>query len=188
MAVYPLSGKPFLTPTTAHSGGTLIPGLVDNVDDSISIQFSTPVEYCRIGLGAKGGIESRVGHEGPLLLLLACKDNGAAALKMLLSHLTTSGTGFQPTGTGATKAHGAPPSFAMVIRPISTTALHLYAPAWRVAENADIKAIYGQTAELAMFGQNILPLVANRTPAQSTRAWLWDTAANIDTEYGLTEP
>lgn len=185
MAVYPLSGKIYTSPTQAHSGGTLVPGVVDNVQDNFSVQFSTPVEYARTALGAQGGIESRVGHEGPLILLVPLKDNGAASLTILLSHLTTAGAYFVPTGTGATKAHGQPPSFAMVVRPISATELHLYAPAWRVAENADLRAIYGQDSSVTMFGQNILPLIANKAPGQTTRAWMIGTAAAIDTEYGL---
>ena len=188
MAVYPLSGKLYTSPRSAHGpSGTLVPGVVDNIQDSFSVQFSAPIEYARTGLGANGGIESRGGHEGPLLLLVPLKDNGAASLTILLSHLTTAGANFVPTGTGATKAHGQPPSFAMVVRPISATELHLYAPAWRVAENADLKAIYGQDSSLAMFSQNILPLIANRAPGQTTRAWMLGTAAAIDTEYSLSE-
>ncbi len=185
MATYGLSGKLYTAPTTAHTGGTIVKGVVDDMADTFSVQFSAPVDYCRTGLGAKGGIESRIGHEGPLVLLVPLKDNGAASLTILLSHLTTAGANFVPTGTGATKAHGTSPYFAMVVRPNDATELHLYSPAWRIAENADLKAIYGQDANVKMFGENILPLIANKLPGQTTRAWMLGTAAAIDTEYGF---
>ena len=187
MATYPCSGKCYLTPTSARAGGTIVPGIVDNIQDSFTIQFDAPVDYCRTGLGAKGGIESRMGHEGPLILLLPLRDNGATSRSITLAHLTTNGTGFQPTGSGATNAHGSPPSFAMIVRPTVEAELHLYSPCWRLATNADLKAIYGQGADVAMFGQNIVPLIANRAPGQTTRAWLWGTYAAINTEYGWSE-
>lgn len=188
MAVHTVSGKCYLSPTSARAGGTLVPGIVDNLQDSFSIQFDAPVRYVRTGLGAQGGIESRMGHEGPLLLLLPLRDNGANSRSITLAHLTSAGATFAPTGTGATKAHGAPPSFAMIVRPTLDTELHLYSPVWRLATNADLRAIYGQAAEVSMFGQNIVPLIANRAPGQTTRAWLWGTYAAINTEYGWSEP
>ena len=57
---------------------------------------------------------------------------------------------------------------------------------WRIADNADLKAIYGQDANVKMFGENILPLIANKLPGQTTRAWMMGTAAAIDTEYSLS--
>lgn len=186
MAVYALSGKCYTAPTAAHGGGTIVPGIVDDIQDSFSIRIPAPIDLCRVGLGAKGGIESRAGHEGPLLLLLPLKDNSAAARTLLFSHLTADGAAMAPTGTGVTGVHAKPPSFAMVVRPNSATELHLYSPAWRIADNAELQAIFSET--IPHFGPNILPLIANRAPGQTTRAWLWAAAAAINTEYSLTEP
>lgn len=186
---YAISGRCFLSPTGARTAGTEVPGIFDEMVDAITFYYPSAVDYARVGLGAKGGLESREGHEQPALLLIPLKHDGVngrdTLLKLIWAHCTTNGTAFQPTGTGATKAHGVPPSFAMVVRPDIAGELHLYSPTWRLATGADQQGVYSQV--LAQIGPGILPLVANRAHGATTRAWLWGTAASINTEYGLSD-
>lgn len=188
MSVYEISGKPLLSPTSARAGGTLIEGLIDSMSDVLTLLIPFRGDYARVGLGAKGGIETRMGHELPVTLLLPFKNQGslAQARTLIFSHLTTSGTALAPTGGTATKPHATPPSFAMIIRPEMAAHPHLYSPTWRVAEIAELQMIYSQ--EVSHIEGNFLPLIANRAHAATTRGWMFDTYANVNTEYGWSEP
>lgn len=186
---YAISGRCFLTPTGARTGGDEVPGIFDEMSDAITFYYPSAIEYARVGLGAKGGLESRAGHEQPALLLIPLKHDGVNSrdrlLKMIWAHCTTNGTAFQPTGTGATGAHGTPPSFAMIVRPTISTELHIYSPTWRLATGADQQTVFSQV--IAQIGPNILPLIANRAHGATTRPWLWGSASAINTEYSLSD-
>lgn len=187
MAVYEISGKVILSPTAMRTGGTLVEGIIDDVSDAITLLIPFQGRYLRTGLGANGGIETRMNHEQPITLLLPFKNlkNLAQARTLIFSHLTTSGTSLVPTGGNATKAHGTPPTFALAVRPDDDAKPHLYSPNWRIAEVADLQMIYSQ--EVSHIEGNFLPLVANKAHGQTTRAWMFDAYANINTEYSLTE-
>ena len=188
MGVYETSGKPYLSPTSARAGGTLIEGIISEMSDAITLLIPFRGEFVRVGLGAKGGIETRMGHEMPITLLLPFKNEGslAQARTLIFGHLTTSGTGLSPTGGTATKPHGTPPSFAMIIRPELAAHPHLYSPTWRVTDFAELQMIYSQ--KISHIEGNFLPLIANRAHAATTRGWMFDTYAALNTEYGWTEP
>lgn len=189
MPPYAISGRCLLGPTGARTGGDEVPGIFDDAPDAITFYYPSAIEYVRTGLGAKGGIESRQGHEQPALLLIPLKHDGVnnrdRLLKMIWAHCSTNGTAFQPQGTGAVKPHGVPPAFAMIVRPTIAGELHLYSPYWRLAEGADQQGIYSQI--LAQIGPGLLPLIANQAHGATTRPWLWGTAAAINTEYGLSD-
>lgn len=156
--------------------------------DAITLLIPFRGELVRVGLGAKGGIETRQGHELPLTMLLPFRsaDELAQARTFIFNHLTTSGTALAPWGGTATKPHATPPSFALIIRPEIAGHPHLYAPKWRMAEVAELQMIYSQ--KVSHIEGNFLPLVANQTHAATTRPWMFDTYANINTEYGWSEP
>jgi hypothetical protein len=187
MATYELSGKPILSPTAMRTGGTLIEGIIDDTEDAITLLIPFQGRYVRTGLGDKGGIETRQGHELPITLLLPFKNkkNLAQARTLIFNHLTTNGTQLQPWGTGATKAHGTPPTFALCIRPDISTHPHLYSPQWRMAEVADLQLVYSQ--EVSHIDGNFLPLIANQAHGATTRPWMMGAYADINTEYSLTE-
>jgi hypothetical protein len=187
MAVYEISGKPMLTPTSARAGGTLVEGIINAGEDAITVLIPFRGELVRVGLGAKGGIETRHTHEQPITLLLPFKNAGSLdqARTLIFSHLTTSGTGLSPTGGTATKEHARTPSFAMIIRPELEQHPHLYSPTWRITDFAELQLIYSQ--KLSHIEGNFLPLIANRAHAAATRAWMFDTFAAINTEYGWSE-
>ena len=194
MPVYELSGKLLLTPTTARTGGTLVEGVLEDLEDAITLLVPFVGEYCRTGLGAKGGIETRQGHELPITLLLPFKSRTAVAQArtLIFNHLTTNGTSLQPWGTGATPPHASPPSFAAIVRPsdaavtADANALHAYSPRWRMAEVADLSLIYSQS--MPHIEGNFLPLVANQAHGGTTVPWKMGGYAVVNTAYGWTEP
>ncbi len=188
MGVYEISGKPILTPTSARAGGTPIEGIIKEVESAITLLVPFRGELVRVGLGAKGGIETRHLREMPITLLLPFANEGSLdqARTLIFSHLTTSGTGLSPTGGTATKDHATPPSFAMIIRPEVEAHPHLYSPTWRITDFAELQMIYSQ--RISHIEGNFLPLIANRAHGATTRAWMFDTYTAINTEYGWSEP
>lgn len=194
MATYELSGKFILTPTSARAGGTVVEGLVEDVPDAITLLVPFQGEYSRVGLGDKGGIETRQGHELPITLLLPFKSRTALAQArtLIFNHLTTDGVNLVPWGGTSTRPHRVTPSFAGIVRPnddavtADANALHVYSPRWRMAELADLQLIYSQS--VSHIEGNFLPLVANQAHAGTTPPWKMSGYAAMNTAYGWTEP
>jgi hypothetical protein len=188
MAVYEMNGALVLTPTSARAGGTIVEGVMEDIADAMQLLIPFRGRYARVGLGAKGGLETRAGHEQPITLQIPFKNrkNLAQARTLMLSHVTTSGTNMAPHGGTATKPHATPPSFALMVRPIAADEPHLYAPRWRVVEFQEVLLTYGQS--VSHVDGNILYLMANQAHGATARPWLYGAYADINTEYGWSEP
>lgn len=180
--VYSTPANLYLTPTSAASGGTLIAGI-----DGREIVFDPGMELSNrmVGLGANSGFRTRMRRVRPARLFVPIRNQGATALKILLSHLTTDGAIMRPTGGTATTAFAKLPTFALVVRPILTTEKHLYAPNWAlVSETAQIiqhSEIAAQLAGAYMVLQPCRPT----TLSSGVPSWEWAASATIDTVFGL---
>ena len=180
--VFPTPGKLYLAPTNATTGGTLISGIDEQ---AVTLAVGTETRLRRTGVGADSGFRVRHGRLVAPRLVIPLRQQDATALKILFSHLTTSGTSFRPTGGTSTKEFAKLPTFAMVVRPDDTTQKYLYSPNWAVSDEST-QAVLTNDSSPQLEG-NVLVLVATRpTDAQaSSPSYLWDTSANINTAYGL---
>lgn len=178
--VYATPGAPYVTPTDATTGGTLLAGIEEQ---SISFDPGLETRLRRTGVGASAGYRMRAGRVQPARLIMPLRDQSSAALKILFSQLTTSGTTFRDKGGTAAAEFAKLPTFAIVLRPKSTSEKYLYAPNWALSQ---------ESAQLVLHHENgpqlsdaVLVLVATKPSNATGPAWMWDTAANIDTAYGL---
>lgn len=180
MAVNPVTGKCYLDPTDARTGGTLVRGVVDDVPDALTFFVPANVLVLRSGLGPLDGPTSHLMRWPDVLLLLPMKDDQVEAMELLYAHLTTDGLHFNPD---TMKPGSKMPSFEMIVRPTSESRLHIYSPNWRTATAPEQQGVYSQA--LNQIEGNFLPLIANGAPATGKRPWMWDTAAAIDAHYEL---
>lgn len=178
--VYATPGELYLSPTNATTGGTLISGVEEQ---DISMTVSPDVRVFRTGIGVNAGFTMLRGRQEPARLLIPLRQQDTTGLKILLSHLTTSGGSIRPTGGTATAELRALPSFALILRPKSTSEKYLYSPYWQVSPEQELAVLHSEDG--AQLEGNILVLVATQAVGVSTPPWLWDTAANINTAYGL---
>lgn len=180
--VYATPGSLYLSPTNATTGGTLIGGVEEQ---SISLVVSDEVRLRRNGVGSSSGFRLRHGRLNPPRLIIPLRQQDATALKILFSHLTTDGTTFRETGGTATKEFAALPTFAIVLRPKNTGEKYLYSPNWSVADESLHLVNHSEDAS-QLEGVSMVMIAGRPTDAQSgSPAYLWDTAANINTAYGL---
>lgn len=180
--VYATPGSLYLAPTDATTGGTLIGGVEEQ---SIVLALSSRTRLRRNGVGTASGYRVRHGRLEAPRLIVPLRQQDSTALKILFSHLTTDGTTFRATGGTATKEFAKLPTFAMVLRPSSTSEKYLYSPNWAVTDESAQSILHSEQGP--QLDGAALVLVATRpTDAQSgSPSYLWDTAANIDTAYGL---
>jgi hypothetical protein len=180
--VFATPGSLYLAPTDATTGGTLIGGIEEQ---SISLVLSMRSRLRRNGVGSASGFRVRHGRLEAPRLIVPLRQQDATALKILFSHLTTDGSTFRPVGGTATDEFAKLPTFSMVLRPSSTGEKYIYSPNWAVTDESAHLIMHSE--QMAQLDGAALVLVATRpTDAQSgSPAYLWDSAANIDTAFGL---
>lgn len=172
---HPTPGQLFLNPTSAEVGGTQIKGIEERM-----IQFSWPSDVVvrRSGVGTGSGFISRLRRDNPAILAIPFRSHSANAIKILWSHLTTSGTGISE-GAG-THPHEVLPSFSLIVRPLLDTENYIYAPKWRLMTENDQGLLYHRL--LPVFSNNTLFLIAN-DPEADVEPVMWDSSTAIDLEY-----
>lgn len=180
--VFATPGKLYLAPTNATTGGTLIGGIEEQ---SISLVVSSQTRLRRNGVGSASGFRVRHGRLDAPRLIVPLRQQDATALKILFSHLTTDGSTLRPVGGTAAKEFEKLPTFALGWRPNDTTQNYFYGPNWAVSdESAQLILHSEQAAELE--GAALVLVATRPTDAQSgSDAYMIDTAANINTAYGL---
>lgn len=178
--VYATPGTLHLTPTSAAVGGTAIPGILER-----DISFSPGIETRRrrTGVGASAGFRYRRGRVAPDRLFISLRNQSATALKIIFAHLTTDGATIRPTGGTATAPFAKLPTFALVVRPDLTTEKYIYAPNWQLTDESVGLVVHSDDASQLEGSQ--LVLEAARPTNATGPACMWDTAANINTAFGL---
>lgn len=178
--VYATPGALYLAPTDATTGGTLIAGVQEQ---NIALQIGLETRMRRSGVGTSAGFRVRHGRIRETRLIIPLRQQDTTGLKILLSHLTTDGSTFRPTGGTSAAEFAKLPTFALVLRPTNTSQKYLYSPNWALTDESSALVVHNDQA--AQLEGASLVLVATRPTNATGPAWMWDTAANINTAYGL---
>lgn len=181
--VYATPGKLYLTPTSVTgTTGTHIVGIEER---DILLDVSGEVRIRRNGVGASAGIKVIHGRWQAARLLIPLRQQDTTGLKILLSHLTTDGALFRPTGGTAANQFADMPTFALILRPDSTTEKYVYSPNWALS-NASVQLIrHSQTG--AQLTDAVLELIATRPTNATGPAWAWGSSSAIASAFSLTE-
>lgn len=178
--VYATPGKLYLTPTNATTGGTLLAGVEER-----NIRFVENIETRRrkTGVGASSGYRERRGRVGAAYLIIPFRGHDANTLKIAFSHLTTDGATIRPTGGTSTAPFAKMPTFALILRPDNTSEKYIYSPNWALTQLSELSFLSND--DLPVMDGVVAVLEANRPTNATGPAYLRDTAANINSAYGL---
>lgn len=179
MAVKPLRGELYLTPTSAAVGGTRIQGIVE---DRIEWEDGAGTAHFGGGLEADNWITIRRPNAQPARLTIPLRDVASTTLQLLFAMLST-GTGFDTHGGNGTAIHGLAPTAALVVRPVTSGELFLYGPRW--ALHAESLARLTWSRKVARYDGSTLILAPQRSLDGTKKAAMFATAANINSHYGL---
>lgn len=188
--VHSIPGYPVLTPTavtgtrTGTTSGTYITGIEER---EITLELSANIEEYLNGIGSNAGLDLRLGRVSPARLILPLRNQSSTGLKILLSHLTTSGTSFRPTGGTATAPFASLPTFAIIIRPDLSTEKYFYAP--NCALSPQSLWLIQHSELIPQLGAAALELIPCRpsTASSGVPPWMWDSSANIASVFSLQE-
>lgn len=176
MAAHAIPGKVYITPTNATTGGTQLVGLADD-----RITFEDGVQVAAWGADLQPDAWDVVRLPGkPPALRLGLQDVSATGRQVILAALGTGSNAVSAGGNG-TAIGASPPSVALVVRPRDTSQLYLYGPAWRLHPLHEGRLVLAR--DLPFFDS--LVLLPCRSADGTKRAWMLDTAANINSHYGL---
>jgi hypothetical protein len=178
MTATAIPGKVYISPTDATSGGTQLVGIAE---DAITFDDGVEVKVYGAGLEPDNWASIRVPGRPPKLLL-SLGDVSDTARKLFFAAWGTGSNAVSAGGSGIS-VHAAPPAVSLVIRPRDTSQLYFYSP--RVVLHPDhvAKLLWSRTE--THWRDAVLTLLPMRSSDNSKRAWMLDTAANINTHYGL---
>lgn len=181
MPASPLPGKLYIDPTSAGAGGTLVTGIAD---DRIEWDDGIATRHFGAGLEADNWTTLRAPSDAPPRLIIPVRDVSSATLQLLFS-LVSTGTGMHSHGGNSTPIHGDPPGVALVIRPKSASASLLYGPRWKLHAESEKRIVWSRTS--MRYEGSLLVLAPQRSLDHTKRAFMEDTAENIDSYYELGE-
>lgn len=181
--MFPVPGKLYLTPTAVTgSSGTLIDAIEER---SILLALDADVRERVTGWGASAGPRIRIGVVREARLLVPLRKQDTTGLKLYFPHLTTDGATMRPTGGTAAAAFTKLPTFALILRPDSTTEKYVYSPNWAIGRGSVWAVNHGLiTSQMA---DGVLELVATRPTSATGPAYGWASSANIASMFGLSE-
>lgn len=184
MAVqYATPGKLYLTPTTVTgTTGTLLTGIQER---DIVLSLDAEIRERRSGVGASAGPRMRMGRVRAARLLVPFRQQDATGLKIQFSHLTTDGATMRPTGGTAAASFAKLPTFALILRPDSTSEKYIYSPNWSLGSGS--LWLLSHSDAIPQLGASVLELVATRPTNATGPAYGWASAANIASIFSLTE-
>ena len=181
--VYATPGRLYLTPTTVTGAtGTLIDGIEEQ---AISLMLDGDVRRYRTGIGADAGFRMRMGRVQAARLMLPLREQSVTGLKLLLSQLTTDGATIRPTGGTAAAEFAKLPTFALIVRPKSSSEKYLYSPNWAMSEQTLQHILHSEDG--AQLAGATLELIATRPTNATGPAYMWASSSAIATAYSLTE-
>lgn len=181
--VYATPGRLYLTPTTVTgTTGTLIDGIEEQ---SIVFSIDADLRRARTGIGANAGFRMRMGRVQAARLILPLREQSTTGLKILLSQLTTDGATIRPTGGTAAAEFAKLPTFALILRPKSSSEKYLYSPNWALSEGTLQHILHAEDG--AQLAGATLELIACRPTNASGPAYLWGSSSAIASAYSLTE-
>lgn len=179
MAAYAVRGTLVLSPTDMTNGGTDLEGVVETV---LHTTMQGVSRRFRTGVGSTSGVRVIQGRVRSAQLEMEPRNGVANFIKILASHLTTDGTTLRPWGGTSNKQFTQLPTFAMAVRPTSTTENYLYSPAWAVLmEDGEFALNYADITTQLESSQLVLVACENASGPE----FMYAAAAAIDTEYGL---
>jgi hypothetical protein len=178
MPASPFPGKLYLNPASAGVGGTPIEGILD---DEISFDPSRPTEAHGSGLDPDSWSAVEVPGDEPPALVIPVRDVSAETLSMLLAAISQ-GTALHSSGGQAVESFDSARSSALVLRPRSGTQL-LYGPRWARHPRCQASIVWHRT-KLRFEGSTLI-LMPQPSLDGTKRAYMEDTAANINAHYGL---
>lgn len=177
-SVWPTPGKLYLTPTTVTgTTGTLIDGIEER---DITLSLEADVRERFNGIGPR----MRMGTVRAARLLVPLRKQDTTALKILFSHLTTSGTSMRPTGGTASLDFAILPSFALILRPDLSTEKYVYSPNWSLSRGSIWLVTHNM--RIPQLANAVLELVATR-PSVSVPPCEWAGSSTIASTFTLTE-
>lgn len=176
MAAHALPGKLYIGPTNATTGGTQLVGIAE---DQTTFEDGVQVQAWGADLAPDAWSVLRLPGLPPALRI-GLQDVSTTGRQLILSALGTGSNAVSSGGNG-TAIGAEPPSVALVIRPRDTGQLYFYAPAMRVHPDHIARLTWSREAPFF----DAVVLLPCRPSGGTTRAWMLDTAANINTHYGL---
>ncbi len=181
MAGNPVPGAIYLNPTNATTGGTKLIAIERN-----RIEWEDGVKVRHVGTGVDPDAWETLRTPGrPALLRIAMRDESATARKLVHSALSTSGSSLNsdPAAGSGTYMFQPMPGNALGFRPDDTSELYLYTPRAAIAEDAEIRRLASRI--FTTYHESDLILALQRSLDGSKQAFKWDTAAAINSYYGL---
>jgi hypothetical protein len=178
MAAKPRPGKLYIDPTSAAVGGTLLAGILD---DRIEFDDGRTVRHFGAGPEIDNWATLAAPAASPAKLIIPVRDVSAATMQLLLALLST-GTAIHSSGGQGTATHGMPPSVALALRPKDGSEI-LYGPRWTLHAESVKRLVWSRTA--MRYEGSQLVLAPHRSLDHTKRAFMEDSAANIDAHYGL---
>lgn len=179
MAASPLPGKLYLEPTTAGAGGTQIVGISE---DRIEWEDGIETRHVGAGLDSDDWETLRAPSEMPPRLIIPVRDVSSVTLQLLFSLLST-GTGMKSHGANTVGIHGVAPGWALALRANVGNEI-LYSPRWKLHAES-VKRIVWSRSAMRYEGSELM--LAPHRSLDGKRAFMLDTAANIDAYYELGE-
>ncbi len=178
MARFPIYGSPYLAPTNATTGGTQLVSINERkmvFDDGERVR-----EICN-DIKADAFVNLRAPGESPRLII-PTQDVSATVRKLLYSLLTSGGSSLASRGGNIYPLNVAQ-GYSLVIRPDDTTQLYWYSGRVTLHKDSRAQMVWSPTG--GHFAGAELVLMPERALSGATQAWMLDTAANINTHYGL---
>jgi hypothetical protein len=181
--VYATPGKLYLTPTSVTgTNGTLIPGIEER---AITLDVTADIRERRNGVGVNSGPRIYHGRYQRARLLVPLRNQSVNGLKILLAHLTTDGAIMRPTGGTAAAQFQPLPTFALILRPDSTSEKYVYSPNWALGPQSVM--LVNHSDNISQLADAVLELIATKPTNATGPAWEWAAAATIATAFGLSE-
>lgn len=178
MSAHPRPGKLYIDPTSANVGGTLLAGIFE---DRIEFDDGRGVRHFGAGPEIDNWATLAAPATVPARLIIPLRDVSAATLQLLFALLST-GTAIHSHGGQSTAAHGNPPSVALALRPKDGGSI-LYGPRWKLHAESEKRVIWSRT--VMRYEGSRLVLAPHRSLDHTKRAFMEDSAANIDSHYGM---
>lgn len=179
MTAGPLPATLWISPTQANVGGTQVRGIFE---DAITWDDGVGAAHFGGGLESDNWTTIRRPDATPPKLIIPIRNVNAQSLTLLFS-LLSAGSNVVSHGSPSTAVHGNPPAVALALRPKDTTQLFLYGPRWTLHADSVKRLTWHRNR--AHYDGAELALAPSRSLDHTLRAFMFDTAANIDTYYGL---
>jgi hypothetical protein len=175
-ATFAITGKLYVDPDTAASGGTRIQEIEEQ---TMTLSLPSSVVVRRTGIGRNSGFTTSRRRSEAVTLSVPLRDQSSDALRILMDHLSNDGEAFH--SFGGVDQMRVYTGFALVIRP-GDSEKYFYAPSMSLSTGSDQSLAFSREAPL--LSANFMVLIANKIDGY--RAWMYDTAENINTHYELS--